>query len=346
MHLSDPGSWGGGTRRSGFVGHPEINDEIKAIRLSATRKFEGFAERRQLRRELCRPHQGEGSVPEPAVPAGQRLARRRAGGIPHGRRERRVLRPPERRHRLRRDRPVRTAASGSRSTRSIDPNASAWRSRLRRDERLDGEREAHHGLREVRHRHASSARCRCAATSACRASPRTRIGAASVSSTATPAGVPVLDVTYRNEGAKYTDILPSLNLALELPHDHEGALRRGHHHGSSAHGRDGRRHGLHRDAGHRHTAARAERRVLYWQRNGGGNPKLKPWKANTFDLSWEKYFGENQGYVSLAAYYKNLTTYIVNGDVPVRLHGIRAAAPRATTTHGERQPLRRGDAAR
>ena len=48
-----------------------------------------------------------------------------------------------------------------------------------------------------------------------------------------------------------------------------------------------------------------------WTLNNGGNPKLRPWKANAYDLSWEKYFGENQGYVSLAAYYKDLTTFIV-----------------------------------
>jgi iron complex outermembrane recepter protein len=52
--------------------------------------------------------------------------------------------------------------------------------------------------------------------------------------------------------------------------------------------------------------------LLYWQRNGGGNPELRPWEANTFDLSWEKYFNDNQGYVSVAAYYKDLKTYIFN----------------------------------
>ena len=36
--------------------------------------------------------------------------------------------------------------------------------------------------------------------------------------------------------------------------------------------------------------------LLYWRRTGGGNPELKPWKANTFDLSLEKYFG-SQAYV-------------------------------------------------
>jgi outer membrane receptor protein involved in Fe transport len=50
----------------------------------------------------------------------------------------------------------------------------------------------------------------------------------------------------------------------------------------------------------------------FWERNGGGNPKLKPWKANAYDLSFEKYFGENKGYVSAAIYYKDLDTYIFN----------------------------------
>jgi iron complex outermembrane receptor protein len=49
----------------------------------------------------------------------------------------------------------------------------------------------------------------------------------------------------------------------------------------------------------------------YWSRNAGGNPKLRPWEANTYDLSFEKYFGE-QAYVSVAAYYKDLKTYIFN----------------------------------
>ena len=40
VFLTDPGGWGGGPSRSGFVGAPDISDEIKAIRLSATRKFE------------------------------------------------------------------------------------------------------------------------------------------------------------------------------------------------------------------------------------------------------------------------------------------------------------------
>ncbi|MBI3349994.1 MAG: TonB-dependent receptor [Burkholderiales bacterium] len=41
----------------------------------------------------------------------------------------------------------------------------------------------------------------------------------------------------------------------------------------------------------------------------GGNPELKPWKADALDLSYELYFG-NKGYVSVAAFYKDLKTFI------------------------------------
>ena len=42
----------------------------------------------------------------------------------------------------------------------------------------------------------------------------------------------------------------------------------------------------------------------------GGNPHLRPWLSNSVDLSFEKYFKESKGYVSLAAFNKDLRTYI------------------------------------
>jgi TonB-dependent receptor len=41
----------------------------------------------------------------------------------------------------------------------------------------------------------------------------------------------------------------------------------------------------------------------------GGNAKLDPWRANAFDISYEKYF-DKKAYVAVAAYYKKLNTYI------------------------------------
>lgn len=42
----------------------------------------------------------------------------------------------------------------------------------------------------------------------------------------------------------------------------------------------------------------------------GGNPRIKPWVANNVDLSLEHYFDEGDGYVSVAAFYKELSTYV------------------------------------
>lgn len=41
----------------------------------------------------------------------------------------------------------------------------------------------------------------------------------------------------------------------------------------------------------------------------GGNPRLDPWRANAFDLSYEKYYA-TKAYVAVAGYYKDLKTYI------------------------------------
>ncbi len=67
-----------------------------------------------------------------------------------------------------------------------------------------------------------------------------------------------------------------------------------------------------------------------WSANGG-NTKLQPWEANSVDLSFEKYFADNMGYVSLAAFHKDLISYIYNQTVlqnftnyPVRTGGVPA----------------------
>lgn len=47
---------------------------------------------------------------------------------------------------------------------------------------------------------------------------------------------------------------------------------------------------------------------------GGGNPALRPIMANTVDLSWERYFADDAGYVALSAFYKGLDDYINGND--------------------------------
>jgi len=117
-----------------------------------------------------------------------------------------------------------------------------------------------------------------------------------------------------SEGKKYTDILPSMNLALELPHDMKLRLAAAI---TVARPRlddlgGGASYTVTSDQGAPPSYNGVQ---YYWSRSGGGNPELEPWKANAYDLSFEKYFGDNRGYVSAAAYYKDLETYITNESV-------------------------------
>ena len=51
---------------------------------------------------------------------------------------------------------------------------------------------------------------------------------------------------------------------------------------------------------------------------GGGNPQLRPWLANAYDLSYEKYFTTDsgaKGYVAAAYFFKDLASYIYKQDV-------------------------------
>ena len=66
---------------------------------------------------------------------------------------------------------------------------------------------------------------------------------------------------------------------------------------------------------------------------GGGNPRLRPWRANAIDLSVEKYFNAD-GYLAVAGFYKNLKSYIVNVAQPFDFTGFPIPA-------GTREPLTR-----
>ena len=103
-------------------------------------------------------------------------------------------------------------------------------------------------------------------------------------------------------GHSYTDVLPSANLIFELGGDQVVRIGAGR------------------------VLARADMESMRGSLNvtlnnntdgkgvrlsgSGGNPKLEPFRANAVDLSYEKYFGR-KGYVSVAGFYKKLTTYVV-----------------------------------
>lgn len=115
-------------------------------------------------------------------------------------------------------------------------------------------------------------------------------------------------------GAKYWDVLPSLNLALRFPGDF--VIRVG--------------------------AAREIQRprlddmrvaIGYGIDNsgpvpiisgGGGNPRLRPYRANAADLTFEKYFSGSKGYVSAQFYYKKLVSFIYQGRNPFDYTGFPA----------------------
>jgi iron complex outermembrane receptor protein len=120
-----------------------------------------------------------------------------------------------------------------------------------------------------------------------------------------PAGEPT------EASAEYNDFLPSLNLSLVLPADQY--LRFAAAKQMARPRMDDLRATV--DVGICNSGCGGSA-VPVWS-GGGGNPELKPWLANAYDLSYEKYFSDdsgNKGYVSAAYFYKDLTSFIYRAD--------------------------------
>jgi len=66
----------------------------------------------------------------------------------------------------------------------------------------------------------------------------------------------------------------------------------------------------------------------------GGNPRLRPWLADSVDLSFEKYFKESKGYIALAAFNKKLLNYIYNQNVLGDFSGYPVLGPSPTLHQG------------
>ena len=104
-------------------------------------------------------------------------------------------------------------------------------------------------------------------------------------------------VTPFTAGKKYTDVLPQFNFAFMLPDQQAVRL------------------GIAREmARPRMDQLKASieegiSAVTGIPGGSGGNPFLDPWRADAFDLSYEKYFG-NKAYFSAAVFLKNLKSYI------------------------------------
>jgi iron complex outermembrane recepter protein len=73
-----------------------------------------------------------------------------------------------------------------------------------------------------------------------------------------------------------------------------------------------------------------------------GNPDLKPWLANAFDLSYEWYFSTeagNRGYLSAAYFYKDLQTYLYKQNFAYDFSGLPLPPPEPTDLGPEDYPV-------
>jgi iron complex outermembrane receptor protein len=274
----------------------------------------------ELRCELRRAREIEGQLPEHPVPAREHFARCRARRVPYRDHQFVVLRQSARGHRLQRPRAVSLRASGSPVDAFLDPNPAVGTGD--RQSAVTNDWEVTEKL--------TTAFVQVGIDTAIGSLPlRGNVGVQSVTAdqssdisffSAPLPGETFGTVSIVTSGAKYTDVLPSLNLALELPHDMKLRF------GAAITVARPRMDDLAGGAGYTvvpdgGAADNVNGQPIYWKRTGGGNPQLKPWKANTFDLSLEKYFAE-QAYVSLAVYYKDLKTYIFNSSIIESFEGV------------------------
>jgi iron complex outermembrane recepter protein len=116
----------------------------------------------------------------------------------------------------------------------------------------------------------------------------------------TPATCPSTTVTG---GKSYTDVLPSLNVNFDVGNDQIVRFGLG-------------------QAMSRANMGDMRATINYNFDNtkqiftgDGGNPELDPFRAKAIDLSYEKYFGK-KGYISAAAFYKDLDSYILKVGRP------------------------------
>ena len=308
--LSDPGGWGGGPTRAGYVGHPSFQDEVKAIKLAAERKLTGkvfdgisfgvnYAERDKSKYEWQSALHLPGGVSHAVVPDAFRTGIQSTDffGNPNGMIGYDAIGLYGSGYFITQD--ARTDVNANSGDRTFDYTQSWSVSEKLTTPYVKLDVDTHLGGLSV--------------------TGDIGLQAQKADQSADINFVLGIDPTTKNvivtqeqRGAKYTDVLPSLNLSFNIAEDLK--LR-------FAAATTLARPRMDEMAGGANLSVTSDTGLpptykgqpYYWSQNGGGNPELRPWKANAFDLSFEKYFGR-KGYVSAAIYYKDLKDYIFNAS--------------------------------
>jgi TonB-dependent receptor len=126
-----------------------------------------------------------------------------------------------------------------------------------------------------------------------------------------------------NDGKKYTDVLPSMNLAFGF--DNQQTVRLALAKQLARPRVDQLRSAL--DFGIDTTKREPG--------GSGGNARLDPWRAKAFDISYEKYF-DKKAYFAAAAFYKKLDTYIFT---QTKSYDFSAYVPPGSVGNGVNDPL-------
>nr|WP_314446706.1 TonB-dependent receptor [uncultured Sphingomonas sp.] len=163
------------------------------------------------------------------------------------------------------------------------------------------------------------------------------IGAQAVRTDQSSTGAATVGTTFTRQtrGDKYWDILPSANLSLRT--DGDFVVRFAAARQMQRPRIDDMRNSF--DYGFSATNQRIE--------GGGGNPLLRPYRANAVDLTFEKYFGI-RGYLALQLFHKDLKNYIDRRTVAFDYTGLPLAeAPGGIIPPGvagvTTQPINVGD---
>lgn len=117
-------------------------------------------------------------------------------------------------------------------------------------------------------------------------------------------------------GSSYNDFLPSLNLVFDF--NNGWNLRFGA-------AKEQMRPRINDMGAYANVGVSVGNGVAQWS-GSGGNPRLEPFRANSVDLSLEKYFSASS-YIALAAFYKDLQSYVYTSTIPWDFTGYEFDTP-------------------